>query len=214
MGWELQERVWVEDRNEPFTVTEIWNNSKTGAGVLPVMGTVNSSFSTVYVSNRRFSYFPGGQNRACVITYKPYDSENPDPSSSFADLPRRWRINGEFISTQSDAPMYWASGAPNGDLVQQNIFRRLINQSYVITEVVTDMQIGTSNGPHGKIISKAGRVNSATWEGFGKGNWMYLGGEVDEISSTDRTQLRSPDHSAADEQCINFGGLAADMERG
>jgi len=188
--WRLMDRVTDEDRSSPLNVVEVYEDGH-GSTSLPAMNAVNSVYSNAYVSHINKTYFPGKQNQIATITYTPFSNENPDPSSSFSALPRRWRVNGEMISVKAGNALYYKSTT---ETAEQNLYKRILNETYVVTEVVSDMSLASSNGPHGKILRHAGRVNKTSWEGFGKGNWLYLGADVDEQFSATGSQTFKIEH--------------------
>jgi len=189
MAWTEEAGGWnITETRTGTQATRVFTDGLTGGGSLPAMNAQHPSTSlqNLYVDGRAFNKIDQSGKQRAIITYSPFTNEQPDPNSSFSALPRKWRISGEFLSIEGQSELFWKS---TGDLVNQNTFKRIVNETYIVTEVVTDMDTTNAAGKHANIINAAGKLNSATWEGFGKGNWLYMGADIDEqfTSSGGRT---------------------------
>jgi hypothetical protein len=184
MGWvELAQKWNKRETRTGAAAVRAFRNRTSTSGTLPAMNEQHPSTSlqSLYVTSRDFTKIDQSSTELCVLQYAPFTDENPDPSASFAALPRRWRIGGEFINIEAGTPFYWES---DGALVNQNTFKRIVNETYIITQVVADMDPSNPAGKHATIIAAAGKLNNASWEGFAPGHWLYIGADIDEQFSS------------------------------
>jgi len=197
MAWvEIADGWKVTETRTGATATRVFHSDPVAGISLPSLYQQHPSTSlqALYVASRDFSKINKSGVQKCVIQYAPYTDENPAPGANFDDLPRRWRIGGEFINIEAGAPFYWKS---NGNLVNQNTFKRLINETYIITEMVDEMNPASPSGKHAAIINAAGHCNSSSWQGLGKGDWLYIGADIDQQFSASGSPSYRIEHNFA-----------------
>lgn len=194
-GWHETAQGWeqVEDVNDGLSATRGFSTGLSTAGTLPTLRDPHPDFSALQAHRIRKVKAQNSSEMLALVTYGP---EVDDPNSSFSALTRRWRISGEFLSVPSQSNYFFKS---DGGEVAQDVFRRIINEVYTITQIVSsqDMRIGSSAGIHYQVLRTAGRLNSSAWEGLGKGDWMYLGADIDETFTSSGIRQFKTEHQFA-----------------
>jgi hypothetical protein len=170
-GWQTD-----EDRDDGQSATRrFYNENEDAGGGLPAMGSTHPTLTNTYVKHiTKFKIQKDKRQQWAVVTYAPYDDDNPNEDDAFADLPRSMDISGEMLSIDSDN-RWWDSDNVKIDPTTK-IFKRVVTGTLRITERVADQAVTRS-----KVINAAGKVNDATFEGFGVATWLYMGADSEEV---------------------------------
>jgi hypothetical protein len=105
-------------------------------------------------------------------TRKPSAESNPinnDPNN------RRFRMGAEMVTIESPSigSWVWGSGSGSGTPIDQKIYQRIVQGDFTIPK--SKLTPAQNTAFIGSVISYAGRINSATFEGFPAGQVYFSG---------------------------------------
>lgn len=108
------------------------------------------------------------------------DSQADDISTSFSALPRRVTTGGEFYTISTSTGEWYFNTVPR-DRARADLQQKISTGTLEITEVIESSAYAadSSAGAFQRSIRYSGRINNATFEGLGAGNWLYDGANFD-----------------------------------
>lgn len=182
MGWNEESEGWqvIEDRNNGTTAVRVFHDGKdSGSSSLPVMNEAHPTISNIYVGTKTTKKIDRSESQRATIQYRKFDDDNPS-GGSFDDLSRRMTIGGEMITYDEGGGWYWPDQKP----VNKRVFKRIVTGTYQFSEKVAELTTST-NGVLERILSAAGKVNDAVFQGQAIGDWLYNGADLQQVSDSD-----------------------------
>ena len=121
-----------------------------------------------------------------TITYSPLNDETQQPAGTvFNDLPLTMGTGGEVFTQKTEgADYYWLNGDNSRAISEPQI--RVPTGNMELTEIIASsaMAVSSSTGAFQRSIVMAGKINKATFQGLGYGNWLYSGGNFSRIRNS------------------------------